>query len=281
MRTALLVLLLAATLSAAAGSLDDAVALYRGQRYGEAERALRALEEEKPGQAPVAFYLGLALKDGGDIDQGLSWLRRAAERDPGNAHYHYDFGGTALEAADLHSSYSLAIQGRDALKRAIELDPSGLDARDALMQFYSKAPWPLGDKALARDLARDIGRIDRVRGLAAEAFIAIAERRYPDAIRACKTALSLQPDSYDALYQLGRACSYSGTELDLGLASLRRCLALPEPERSVGASAITLRIGKILEKKGDRAGAREAYKAALQADPRNQAAREALVKLPG
>ena len=276
----LIALLAACWLPAAAATLDDAVTLYKAGRYPEAERALRALEAKKPGQAPVAFYLGLSLKDAGDIDQGLAWLQTAVQRDPSNAHYLYDYGGTSLEAADLHSSFSLATRGRDALKRAIELNPADLDSRDALIQFYAKAPWPLGDKGQADTLAREMGRIDPVRGLAAEAFVAIAAHRYSEAIGYCHKALAQQPDSYDALYQLGRACLYSGTELDAGLAALRHCLRLPETERSVGPSILQLRIGKILEKKGDLPGAREAYQAAIRLDPKNSAAREALVKLP-
>ena len=68
----------------------------------------------------------------------------------------------------------------------------------------------------------------------------------------------------------------SGQHLDRGLASLRLCLGLDPPKGAPPHSAAEWRLGNILEKKGDAAGARAAYRAALELDPKYAPASDAL-----
>jgi hypothetical protein len=42
--------------------------------------------------------------------------------------------------ADRDSSFSLAMEGRDAMARAIAENPADLGACEGLMRFYAKAP---------------------------------------------------------------------------------------------------------------------------------------------
>jgi len=60
---------------------------------------------------------------------------------------------------------------------------------------------------------------------------------------------------------------------------LRHCLELTPAPGEPGRAPTHWRIGNILEKQGDKAGARAAYEAALQADPKFPPAIEALKKL--
>ncbi len=281
MRPAGLILLLLLANRLAAGTIDDAIAHFKAANYPQAELELTQLAVDDPKNAEVAYYMGLVMNAERRYDHGLSWLERAVALDPANERYLADYGGSSLEEADRHNSYTLATKGRDAMLKAIGMNPRDVDARDGLMQFYDKAPWPLGDKDAAREQAAAIAKLDPVKGQVAQAFLAITDKRYPDAVAACKAALAKRPDDYAALYQLGRAASFSGLELDLGIASLTRCLALTPTSDDAGPSAVHYRLGTLYEKKGDYPAAKAAYRAAIAEDPKNKAAVTALEKVHG
>jgi hypothetical protein len=100
-----------------------------------------------------------------------------------------------------------ALRGRDAMKRTIALDPGQLEARADLMEFYARAPWPLGSSSRALGQADEIGRRDRVRGVRAELRLAqLFEQKddRSDARDACKAALELDPADAAAAAALAR-----------------------------------------------------------------------------
>ena len=276
----LLVAVLVAT-PVVAAPIDDAQVLLTEGKPTAAEEILTRLAVEDPKNAEVAYVMGLVMNAEKKYGHGLSWLERAVALAPANERYLADYGGSSLEEADRENSYSLATRGRDAMIKAIGLNPRDVDARDGLMQFYAKAPWPLGDKAEAKQQAQAIAALDPVRGLVAEAFLAITEKRYAEAIALCRRAIAKEPNDYSALYQLGRAASFSGMEIDLGIAALRQCLTLTPTSDDAGPSAVQYRLGTLFEKKGDYPAAKAAYRAAIQLDPHNKPAVQALDKIRG
>jgi hypothetical protein len=158
----------AATLGAS--PLDDAVAQYKQRHFAEARALLERLVAAEPGNAQAAYFLGMTLyKAGGPgaLDAGHLWLGKAVKLAPGNSGCLAEYAGVCLLMADRDSSLSLAIEGRDDMAQAIAGDPGNLDAREGLMRFYAKAPWPLGDSGRALDQAAEIARRDPARGLAA------------------------------------------------------------------------------------------------------------------
>jgi cytochrome c-type biogenesis protein CcmH/NrfG len=184
--------------------LDRAVQLYAGRRYPEAQAALEQLAAARPQDAAACYYLGMTLRHRGDAqarDAAVVWLERAVKLAPANATYLGDYGGTCLELADQHHSFTLATRGRNAMEQAIALDPDNLDARQGLMQFYARAPWPLGSSGRARTQADEILRRDPARGLRAflvlgRALEKAGDRR--DARTAYAVALKLDPASAEA-----------------------------------------------------------------------------------
>lgn len=275
-------LALALATTALAAPLDDAVVLYRAKKYPEARAALESIAAADPKNAAAAYYLGMALRRRGDataLDDAVLWLAKAVALEPGNATYLADFGGTSMQLANKSRSLSAATRGRDAMIRAIELDPENLDARDGLMQFYAEAPFLVGgsrEKAYAQ--ADEIQKRDPQRGLFARIGLKLGEKKYAEATALCEDALKLSPDTYLALYQIGRIAALSGENLDRGLAALRHALTLTPPPNSPSHSNIHFRLGNILEKKADPAAARAAYEEALKLDPNNRAATDALAK---
>ncbi len=198
-------LLLAAGILRADPALDRAIQLYQAKQYAEASAALLPITAAEPLDAAACYYLGLALSHRGDdraLDEAVPWLEKAAKLAPKNALYLGDYGGTCLQLADRHRSLTYATRGRNAMEQAIVLDPGNLDARRGLMQFYARAPWPLGSPARARAQADEILRRDPTRG--ARTFLVLARAlekagNRTGAREAYGVALRLAPDNSEAL----------------------------------------------------------------------------------
>jgi Flp pilus assembly protein TadD len=180
-----------------APTVGDGIALFKQRKFAEARSVLEPVAAANPSDGAAAYYLGMALlRQGGPsaLDSAHLWLGRSVKLAPENAGYLADYAGVCLLMADRDTSFSLALEGRDAMTRAIAADPSNIEACEGLMRFYAKAPWPLGNPARALSLAAQITKLDPKRG--AQAYAAIAASfekagRKEDALSANKAAQSL------------------------------------------------------------------------------------------
>jgi tetratricopeptide (TPR) repeat protein len=202
---------------------------------------------------------------------------------PDSARDHQALGdayGYSAMRAPVFSRYNLAKRCLAEFQRASALEPGNLDTHARLLEYYSRAPWIIGggyDKA--RDEAAKIEALDPGRGHEAYAALYLADGKYDLALVELEGALKAAPDDYVALYQLGVLSAVSGQHLDRGLASLRHCLRIAAPQGAPSHSSAQWRLGNILEKMGDPAGARVAYRAALELNPRFTPASDALKNL--
>ena len=280
---------LAISLAAAAvdpARVEAARALYleRG-KSAEAQKAFEAIAAEDPKNATAQLHLGLLALRRDDAEKAQPYVEKALQLEPKNAEAHRVMGdiyGRQAQKASIFSQPGLAKKCLASYERAVALDPKNIDAHASLFEFYRRAPGIMGggsDKALAT--AATMKQLDPMRGRIAFATFYIEDKKYDQAFAQFDEVLKAAPDDYSALYQIGRLSAVTGQQLDRGLASLRRCLALPVPPAPTtpGHAAAQWRIGNILEKKGDTAGARAAYNAALKLDPAFNAAAEALRKL--
>ena len=280
LRSLALILLLPA--AALAAPLDDAISLYEAKKFPEARAVLEKITAAEPKNAAACYYYGMTLRLRGDstaLDDAAVWLAKAAELEPNNATYLADYGGTAMQLASKTRSISAANRGKDAMLKAIELNPNNLDAREGLLQFYAQAPWPIGSSSKAAAQADEIAKRDPQRGLLAQITVKTAAKKYADAAAICEDFLKKTPDHYLALYQIGRIASISGENLDRGIVTLRRCLELTPPPNAGTHANAQFRLGNLFEKKGDKPAARAAYESALKLDPAYKNARDALAKL--
>lgn len=169
-RALLLILGVGLATRVAASPIGDAVALFKQKKYAEARALLEPLANGNPPDASACYYLGMTLEQAGKkaaLDPARTWLKKAADLAPENEVYLAEYAGVCLLLADRDSSLTLAIEGRNAMTRAIAQNPSDLDAREGLMTFYARAPWPLGDADLAFAQAGEIAARDPKRGRAA------------------------------------------------------------------------------------------------------------------
>lgn len=248
----------------------------------------------------------------------LPLLEKCIAAEPGNSKFHQWLGrALGLQAAQNGIvSGALSVRRVKAeLEKAIELDPMNLEARQDLAVMYRAAPGFLGgsnakaaeqiafirrhDPALASQLEGDFLFADKKWDAALLAYQESAKlhprpmihvrislvyqnkKDWTQAFAALDRALALDPNFPFALYQVGRSAALSGYELDRGEKCLRTYIAMPVREdlENPSLSAAHSRLGNILEKKGDRAGARSEYETALAIDPKQKLAREALAKL--
>ena len=184
---------------AGATPLADAKALYNAKKYPEARLILEPLAAAEPNNSSAAFYLGMTLyRQGGaaSLDSAKLWLGKAVKLAPDDSGFLAEYAGVCLLMADRDSSFSLALEGRDGMTRAIAENPDDFEAREGLMRFYAKAPWPLGDTPRAFQMAAYIAAKDPRRG--ADDYRSLADTlrkagHADDANSASKLAQSLAP----------------------------------------------------------------------------------------
>jgi tetratricopeptide (TPR) repeat protein len=313
------VLLLASGLAPSSGDVDAGVRLFEARRFAEARPLLERASAEHPEDAHAAEYLGRTLFEQDLLEDAARTLERAASLDPRSSWIHYWLGrayGAQAIRGNLLVRARLAGKVRRAFERSEELDPTNVRARMALLEFHLRAPSFMGGSLeKARMEAEEIRRLDPLRGHRAAARIHENRKRYELAAAEYEAAardFPARPDPYywmedaaverkdwaaaftalerlekalpgetGALYETGRIAALSGKELDRGEAALRRYLELDHDPRADAPSLALahLRLGEILEKRGDRRAAREEYDSATRLEPTLTEARQALSRL--
>ena len=261
--------------------LTAAVARYDARRYSAARQAFERLAEARPDDPEINFRLGRIALWFGDGDRGRAYLEKAARAAPDDARIQDALGdayGMAARHAALLGRIWWARKCEKAYRRAVELDPKNPDYHWSLLRYDEEAPGLAGGgRARARAEAAIIRDLDPAEGRIAFATVALDEQRYDQAFQEFDEVLRQRPDDFAALYQIGRCAAVSGEQIDRGIAALRRCLALPPTGRHPPEAAnIHYRLGNLLEKKGDLAGARREYAEMRRSDPDFQPEQDSL-----
>jgi hypothetical protein len=254
-----------------------------------------------------AAAVGAAIGDPPILDD-TPRRKRCSSRCMGDAY------GLQLSQASALRQRGIAGRLRRSFERVLELDSANEAAHVRLVQFHLTAPGVAGgDRAAARRHAEALVRYNGYVGalmlqsvhaaahdtVAVEATLRGMLTSYPDSVvpriglatlyqdrnRPREAWTLLQPlveterPHSGALYLVGRLSAVTGTELDRGERALREYLrSTPAPDEPPHAAART-RLGDILRHRGDVAGARREYEAALRLDPDFQQAKDALRRL--
>ncbi|MEO5957760.1 MAG: tetratricopeptide repeat protein [Opitutaceae bacterium] len=249
----------------------------------EAQQAFEQLAAADPKHPDVNYFLGQLANRRGEPEKASAYFQAALTVEPNAARHHHGLGdahGRSAVKAGLLSKWGLAKKCLAAYERAVALDPSGVNYRLSLFEFYRQAPGFAGggfDKAAAQ--AAEIKKLNPTSGRLAYMALYVGEKKYPEAFAQFDEALASNPDDYFAHFQIGRLAATTGQFLDRGIESLRRCLALPVPKTGPSHAFVHGQLGQLFEKKGDLTAARAAYEAALKLDPNLTPAAEALKKL--
>lgn len=266
---------------AAESALRDQVAdLFQHRQWAEAQTLLEEITGKEPANAEAWSSLGQVYLARSEQDKAVAAAEKATVLDATKSDYFLQLGnayGLAATKAGLFAKVGFAKKCKEAYDRAVELDPNSINARWSVMEYCRQAPGFLGggmDGAYAQ--AAEIKKLDARRGRAAFASLYSADKKYAEAFALYDEVLQEKPDDDDALFQIGRLAARSGEQLDRGLTALHQLVS--REGRPADARTHTL-IGNILEKKGDKAGARIAYEAAIAIDPKSTPAIESLRKL--
>jgi len=257
--------------------------LLRDDKLSEAADAASRLVAEHPQEAEAYALLGTIRMNQQQPEPAVKAFERAVEIDAGSSELRRRLGdayGFSAQKAGILSKLGWAKKCLAAYEKSVELDPKNVRAHESLMGFYQQAPSMAGggmDKAYAQAAA--IKELDADRGRLAYAQLFASEKKYTEASAQFEEVLSAQPDNYLALFQIGRIAALSGERIDRGIETLRKALTLTPSPGAAPHEAAHWRLGMLLEKKGDIAGARAAYEAALRLNPKFQQAIEALKKL--
>ncbi len=286
LRSLLLLALAALPAFAADNALRDQVTgLFKQRQWAEAQAVLEKVTAAEPANAEAWNYLGQTFLARNDYEKAVPLLEKATQLDPTSSETMLQLGhayGVGAMKSGLFSKLGFAKKCKAAYDKAVELDPKNIDARWSVMEYCKQAPGFIGggmDGAYVQ--AEAIKKLDPPRGRQALAGLYLADKKYDAMLAEFDEVLKVSPDDYTSLYQVGRFSANSGQFFERGLVALRRCLQLPPPEGEPGHAPAQWRMGSILERQGDKAGAKAAYEAALAVDPTFTRAIEALRKLNG
>ena len=277
----------------------------------------RALAQTSPPPPAAAeeYAQGRALYARQEYEPAAARFQKAAALAPTNSEYAQWLGracGLQAQNASLFARPGLAVRSREALERAVALNPGNVGARSDLAAYYAAAPGLLGGGAAkakaqveeirrrdpylgqvrAGDLLWDDGRLPEAKSVFQEAVrldprrpeargrlgtIYLDEKQYPQAFAEWDALLSGDPARPHGLYGLGKTAALSGQRTGEGENALRAFLRIPgvDPEGPSPARA-HFYLGMLLDRRGDRDAARREYETALRLDADLTEARQAL-----
>ena len=285
----------------AAGRIDEAISTLNGRL------SLAPTDAESSNLLCRAYF---ALED---YDRAETPCKKAIALDPTNSRYHLWMGhvyGEKAARANFLAAAGLAGKTRDELQRAVQLNPTDVDARVDLAEYYLEAPGIVGggqDKARAQ--ARIIGASDPAREhwvyarIAeknqdnataeleyhrmieashgdSEAWLNLAlffrhQKRYDEMEQTLVRTSQAPMSKPDVLVDIAQNLLRVGRNPILAIQVLHRYLSARPVEQAPAFKAHFL-LGKLLEKEGDRAQAAREYQASLSLAPQFGEAQQAL-----
>ena len=291
---------------------------FQERRWDDARAAAQAQLNDGPRHAPTLYCMGRIAYATGNSGEAVDWFEKAIKVDGNNAGFHLWLGtalGDETQRANKLRQPFLARRVKSEFERAVALDPSSIDARHGLIQFYIVAPSIMGGSMeRAKAQAAEIGKLNVMRGHLEMAALFDREKNTVAADSAYKAAVEASPDSlagyyglgafyqrhtrwddafatYERLiqmrpaevvahFQYGRTAALSGKNLERGERELKSLLDEPPKDfPPVSVAATYLRLGNIYEKQGKTDLARSAYEQSVKLNPKSDEARKALAAL--
>jgi predicted Zn-dependent protease len=290
----------------------------RGEYRRAAELAAQAQADSPAERGATALFRGRALLKAREWESAASALEEAVRLRPEEGRYHLWLGrayGQWAAHAFFIKAIGLAKKTRTEFETACRLDPTDLDARFDLMQFYAEASGIVGGgEEKARREAEEIARQSPRQGYAARASIAVAKQHYDVARRelaaavlefpgradthldlgefllerndaagaeaAARSALGLEPASTRARYLLARSLVAQGRDLKPAAEALGALLAGRLGDADPDRAEVYRWLGDARRALGEWAAARAAYAAALRLDPESEPVKRSLEGLP-
>jgi tetratricopeptide (TPR) repeat protein len=293
-------LLIAAFVATAATQSSPQKMLAAG-RVDEAITALQQRVSASSTDAEANHWLGRAYYSLEDWDHAIQYGEKAVELSPNQSTYHMWLArayGEKADSASFLSAPGWAKKARVAWERAVQIDPSSVEARTDLAEFYFEAPGIVGggkDKARAQADAlmklapekahwvyariaekdKDSATAENEYKAAQAATKAEAEGwmylasfyrnagRLPDMESAIQKAASAPSKDCDPWIGAASTLLRTGRNFPLAIDLAKRCLAPDKGSEDIPAFKVHTLLGKLYEKQGDKNAAANEYRAAL------------------
>jgi tetratricopeptide (TPR) repeat protein len=298
-------------------AMDEAIALYEQGDLDAAKQAFAAILDADPESDAAPAWLGRIALGQEDLDGAIELLDQAVELAPENSMYRTWLGQAyiaKLQTVSFFEKGVLAGRALDNLKKAVELDPSNIEARISLGGYYLNAPSIAGgSKKKALEQAEEVVKYNELEGNWMLARIHIRNEEYDEGITKLNTCIEADPDNMEyryhlgmlyqelerwdetfaafeeilatdpddrgALYQMGRTAAFSGTNPDRAIECLERYMTMEVAPGYPGYDGAHWRLGMIYEHKGDVDRARTEYETAVELNPDGEKYRESLASL--
>ena len=261
---------------------------------------------------------GRAAMEKGEFEKASAVLEKAVAATPKNADAHYLLGGAygrQAQGAGILKQASLARKAKAALERAVELDPNHVEAREALVDYYTIAPGIMGgSNEKAREQAAEIKKRDVLRGHRAYSriylrdekpelarkemidavreqpnnhrahqslglFYLTVDKNYPAALHEFETTLKLQPDYMPAFLRIGQHAAMTGINPARGEAYIKKYLAYKPTDEEPPLALAWYALGMLYEKQGRKSDAKQSFTNALKLAPHDKGIKEALKRV--
>jgi tetratricopeptide (TPR) repeat protein len=262
--------------------------------------------------------MGRVYEARGESGKAVDWFEKAVKANDKSAAHHFWLGsalGDEAQKANKLRQPLLARRVKSEFERAVALDPTLVDARVGLTQFYTIAPGFMGgDMNKAREQIAEITKLNPMRGhmqsawmaqrekdLAAEEreYIAASQafpdsivalnqlgsfyrrqKKWPQATATYEQILRAKPDAIGAHLSLGGVSALSGENLERGEREIKQWLSLAPKDAPMGNYyAAHYWLGMIYAAQGKKDVARSEYESAITVNPKGEEARKALAAL--
>lgn len=260
---------------------------------------------------------GRAAMERRDWNAAVTAFEKALAANPKNAEAHYLLGGAygrQAQEAGLLGKASLAKKAKAALETAVQLDPDHINARFALVEYYTIAPAIVGgseEKALAQ--AAEIRKRDKLAGHRAYARIYarqekldlarkemvdavredpnnprahqslgmfyLSQKNHPAALHEFEMAQKLDAAYMPAYLRIGQTLVLTGGDQARAEASLRKYLAYKPSDEEPGLGNAWYWLGMLQEKQGKKGDAKQSFTNANKLMPGDKNITEALKRV--
>ena len=288
------------------------------RKLDEAEAEARSAVKQNGSDEAALHCMGRVLLEKNNSGAAVDWFEKAVKANDRSALHHLWLGnalGTEAQKANKLRQPFLARRVKTEFERAVALDPTLIDARHGLIQFYTMAPGVMGGSMeKAKEQIAEIEKLNPMRGHFERAALAerdkdgaTAEKEYvaattaapdstvafstlgafyrrqkkwADATAAYERVLAIKPDAYNAHLSLGGIAAMSGENLERGEREIKAWLAAaPKDAPTINVSLAHQWLAKIYDTQGKKDAARAEYQLAVSANPKNEEAKKALAAL--
>jgi len=169
--------------------------LFHQGKYDLAKPIFEEVIKENPTHLNALEYLGDIEGNNKSWTKAMSYYDKLRKLKPGEANYHYKYGGClGMKAKESNKFKALGMIDdiKGSFEKAIQLNPNHIDARWALIELYLELPGIVGgSEKKAQNYANELLKISPVDGYLAKGRIAEYFERYKEAEKVYSKAIAI------------------------------------------------------------------------------------------